>query len=426
MGSVTFSSMRSALNMAPVRLAWLNLRRNRRRSLLSAMIIAIAVFALTSAGGYGLYTYEALEESTARDVGHITLSQPGYFEHDEGVPLSHGLTQSQQLMSKLIAHDQVRAVQPRIYFNGLVSNGAKSTIFTGTGVNAREFTLKGPFLTMETGKTLSAITASRYDPASPEVMLGTGLAKNMGVAVGDWLTLLVTTSEGVLNAMDFRVRGTFSTGVPELDKRQLYIHIHPAQELLQSDKVSTLSVFLTHTADTRAMLTTIRQQLDTFSGLPPIALTPWQERAFFYQNVKSLYDLIFGMMGGVMGLVVFVALFNTLTMSVTERTREIGTLAALGSGRSEIMAGFLREAGLLALMGSLLGALLTAAVSLYLLLIPVNMPPPPGYSEGYPLHVDFSPGLVAGTSMVVLFICLGAAYFSARKGLNKPITEALA
>ncbi|MDW2458832.1 ABC transporter permease, partial [Vibrio sp. 1249-1] len=60
-----------------VRLAWLNLQRNRRRSLLSMLIIAIAIFALTSAGGFGLYTYDSLKESTARDTGHLTLTTPG-------------------------------------------------------------------------------------------------------------------------------------------------------------------------------------------------------------------------------------------------------------------------------------------------------------------------------------------------------------
>ncbi|NCO45309.1 MAG: ABC transporter permease, partial [Vibrio sp.] len=69
------------------RMAALNLLRNRRRSLLSVLIIAIAVFALTSAGGFGLYTYQALRESSARDTGHLTLSQPGFFEQDEESPL---------------------------------------------------------------------------------------------------------------------------------------------------------------------------------------------------------------------------------------------------------------------------------------------------------------------------------------------------
>ncbi|EME3982047.1 ABC transporter permease, partial [Vibrio alginolyticus] len=160
-------------------------------------------------------------------------------------------------------------------------------------------------------------------------------------------------------------------------------------------------------------------------GDQDIEITPWQERAFFYLKVKDLYDRIFGIMGAVMALVVFVALFNTMTMSVTERTREIGTLSALGSYPREIIAGFLREAGLLAVIGSLIGALFTALVTILLMVVDVQMPPPPGRTEGYPLTIYFSWELVAVAGFAVLMICLIAAFFSAHKGVNKPITEAL-
>lgn len=420
-----------------LRFAWLNLLRNGRRSLLSILIIAIAVFALTSTGGFGLYTYESLKESTARDTGHLTLSQPGYFTQDEDMPLSNGLDNSQALIKQIITDDAIRSIQPRIYLSGLVSNGSKSTIFMGTGVNDREFDMKGPFLDIRAGQSLSDVTSSRYDPAKPQVMLGVDLARNLKVDVGDWVTLLATTSDGALNAFDFNVRGIYSTGVPDLDKRQLYIHITSAQELLASDKVSTLSVFLFETAQTNAVHQRLSQQLhqrlsssDQLSKTSdqlsqPIEITPWQDRAFFYNKVKDLYDRIFGIMGTVMGLVVFVALFNTMTMTVTERTREIGTLSALGSYPSEIVRGFLCEAGLLALIGSMLGAVSNALMCVLLLFVDVQMPPPPGRSEGYPLNIYFSFELVAFTTIGVMFICLLAALFSARKGVNKPITEAL-
>lgn len=406
-----------------LRLAWLNLLRNGRRSALSILIITIAVFALTSAGGFGLYTYDSLKESTARDTGHLTLSQPGYFESDEELPLSNGLSDISQLTRNIMKHDEVRGVQPRIYFTGLVSNGMKSTIFMGTGVNDREFDMKGPFLDMKSGKTLSDINSSRYDPMEPEVMLGVDLAKNLNVTIGDWITLLSTTSEGALNALDFKVRGTYSTGVPELDKRQLYIHIQSSQDLLISDKVSTLSVFLFDTERTELMHQRLNEEVKITQQ--DIEITPWQDRAFFYNKVKDLYDLIFGVMGFVMGLVVFVALFNTMTMSVTERTREIGTLSALGSYPNEIIHSFLREAGLLAVIGVIFGALTTAITTVLLMVIDVQMPPPPGRTDGYPLNIYFSFELIAYAGVGVLFICLLAAYLSARKGVRKPITEAL-
>ncbi len=100
------------------KLAWLNLRRNGRRSMLSVMIIAITVFALISAGGFGLYTYQSLQESTARDIGHITLSVPGYFEKDEEMPLSNGLNNTQTMISEIMNNEAVRAVQPPGIFYG--------------------------------------------------------------------------------------------------------------------------------------------------------------------------------------------------------------------------------------------------------------------------------------------------------------------
>lgn len=112
-----------------VRIAYLNLLRNRRRSVLSALIITIAVFALTSAGGFGLYTYESLQESTARDTGHLTISLPGFFEKDEDMPLANGLEDSAVVYKQLISNPDIRGIQPRIEFTGLVSNGNKSTIF---------------------------------------------------------------------------------------------------------------------------------------------------------------------------------------------------------------------------------------------------------------------------------------------------------
>ncbi|KOY42440.1 ABC transporter permease, partial [Vibrio parahaemolyticus] len=353
-----------------VRLAWLNLQRNRRRSLLSMLIIAIAVFALTSAGGFGLYTYDSLKESTARDTGHLTLTTPGYFAKEEEMPLSNGLTHADDITKQLIGLNEVRGVQPRVEFSGLISNGNKSSIFIGIGVNEREFDMKGPFLDVREGQTLSNIHASRYDLAEPEVMLGVDLANNLSVHVGDWITLLATTTDGALNAYDFKVRGIYSTGVPELDKRQLYVHINSAQSLLGSDKVSALSVFLFDTSLTSKVelqVTSVLSKQKQNFGAQDVEITPWQERAFFYLKVKDLYDRIFGIMGAVMALVVFVALFNTMTMSVTERTREIGTLSALGSYPREIIAGFLREAGLLAVIGSLIGALFTALVTVLLM-----------------------------------------------------------
>lgn len=408
------------------RLAALNLQRNRRRSLLSISIIAIAVLALTSAGGFGLYTYDSLRESTARDVGHLTLSLRGYFEQEEETPLANGLEESDSIRQALLVNPAIRGIQPRIELTGLVSNGVKSTIFVGLGVDYKEFDMKGPFLDLRAGQTLQDPNSPRFDPTQPQVMLGVDLARNLNVAVGDWVTLLATTADGALNALDFQVRGLYSTGVPELDKRQLYLHLTSAQELLNSSKVSTLSVYLFTTEHTASVQRWVEEQLSKLHLAQDLQVTPWQQLAVFYTRVKDLYDRLFGVMGTVMAMVVFVALFNTLTMSVSERTREIGTLSALGAYPNDILAGFVREATLLALCGTLLGTLLNLLTIAVVRVADIQMPPPPGRTEGYPLDLYFSFTLVGLCAVGTVVICVLAAWFSARKGVNKPITEALA
>ncbi|KOO11975.1 ABC transporter permease, partial [Vibrio xuii] len=96
------------------------------------------------------------------------VSQPGFFEQDEDTPLENGLSDAQAISRLILANEEVRGVQPRIEFNGLISNGSKSTIFVGSGVNDREFDMKGPFLDVRAGKALSSIHSSRYNSAEPE------------------------------------------------------------------------------------------------------------------------------------------------------------------------------------------------------------------------------------------------------------------
>ncbi|WP_299586006.1 FtsX-like permease family protein [uncultured Microbulbifer sp.] len=401
--------------MRRLKLAVLNLLRNRRRSLLTVAIVSIVVMALMTSGGFGLYTYKSLKEGAARSERHLVFTRPGYFSSDEEYPLQNGLENSDELRKHLMTDSWVKAVQPRIYLNGLISNGEKSTIFLGQGILPSEFRVKGPFLNMTEG----GILRENEDPNDPKILLGKDLAKNLNVKRGDYVTLMSTTVDGALNALDFKVQGVFATGVPDLDKRQVYLSINSAQFILNSKKVSTLHLYGYDLEDTEALKARLAEQATE------LKITTWEDRAFFYQGVKSLYDRIFGLMGVIMAVVIFVSLFNTLVMSVTERTREIGTLSALGTSRTELLLGFVLEALVLSLVGAIVGILLAGAVSVGLMVFDVTMPPPPGKTESYPLVVYFSMNLAWIITLAVAAICVLSSFMAARTGVNKPITEAL-
>lgn len=396
-----------------LRIAWANVLRNRRRSAVTATIAAIGSAAVLIAGGFTLYTYRALAESSARMNGHLVLATPAQFTRDEEVPLQHGLTDADRIRRQLLTEPAVRQVLPRVEFSGLISNGEKSTVMMAVGIEAdSEFAIKGPFLKVRSGRVLASDQRSH-------VLLGDALARSLKATPSTSLTLLASTVDGALNALDVTVEGTFSTGITEIDKRLVYIDMASAQQLLATDRVTSLGVFLDRMASTEPMRTRIQQTQ------PGLAVQTWVEQAAFYRSVRDLYNRIFGGLGLVIGIIVVFVITNAMAMAVIERTREVGTLRALGTLPQQLVGCFALEGLLLGGVGAVLGATLTGLITLALLWLPIEMPPPPGRSSGYPLQIAFDGTLYGATLLAVLVISAVASAAVARRAVNRPIVDAL-
>ena len=395
--------------------AWKNVMRNRRRSLTAMLITALGTAAVLASGGFALYTYESLEEMTARDTGHVVVAHARGFEGDEDVPLQHGLADAAALAGKFGALPEVRAVAPRVQFSGLISNGDKSLVFVGSGVVPEiDFRLRGPQMTFTAGQPPAT------NAPAPEVVIGNELAQMMKAKVGSSLTLLATTTEGNLNAVDVVVSGIASVGVPDIDKRLVLADLASVQKLLLSDKVGTLAIYLKEAADTEAVAARVREMQ------PGLAVKTWRDLAVFYTAVRALYNRIFGILGVIMICIVLFAMSNTLGMAVVERTREIGTLRAIGTLPSEIVRNFVLEGMVIGGTGATVGMLLAGIATFVLLFAGIEMPPPPGRSAGYPLFLSFSPLHYALVTLVVVTLAGCAAWVVSSRAANKPVTEALA
>jgi len=392
-----------------------NTLRNRRRSLVTVAIAALGTAAILLAGGFALYTYQALEQSAARSTGHLIVGVPAQFTQDEDTPLQHGLDHHQALSTQLLADPDVRQVLPRVAFSGLISNGDKSTVMLATGVEPdSEFAVKGPFLNMVAGEVLAS------GAKQAEVMLGDGLAKSLKAKPGASLTLLASTTDGALNALDVTVKGVFSTGVPDIDKRLVYTDIVTAQKLLNTTRVSTLGVFLKRMEATGPA----KQRVARLN--PRLTVQTWLDQAFFYKSVRDLYNRIFGALGLIIGVIVVFVVTNAMAMAIIERTREIGTLRALGTLPSQLLRTLALEGMVLGGVGAAAGALIAFAVSMLLYVVPVQMPPPPGSSRGYPLNVTFDAGMYAVAVLAMVALSMLASAWIARKTVHTPVVEALA
>ena len=404
------------MNARWLKFAFLNTLRNRRRSVVTVSIAALGTAAILLAGGFAIFTYDALAQSSARNTGHLIIGKSEQFTKDEATPLEHGLDNADALKAKLLADADVRAVLPKVEFSGLVSNGDKSTVMMAVGVSPDdEFAVKGPFLRVTAGDVLSGTGT-----ASLQVMLGEALARSLNAKPGSSLTLLASTTDGALNAMDVQVKGTFSTGVPEIDKRLVYTDVLTAQKLLNTQRVSSLGVFLNR------IDLTLPAQTRIAAEQPQLTVQTWVDQATFYQGVKALYNRIFGALGVIIGVIVVFVVTNAMAMAIIERTREIGTLRAMGTLPGQLLRTLALEGMVLGGAGAVVGAAIALAVSVMLYIVPVQMPPPPGRSTGYPLNIAIDPALYLVTLVVMVGLAMLASAWVARKTVHQPVVTALA
>ena len=407
--------------MNPWMVAARNLARHRRRTHLTLLVVAFGFAALALAFGFAAQSLEALREGTIKSgTGHVQVAARGGFETGDGTTLDRGLSSGSRIGAALAQDGAVAQILPRLDFVGLLSDGRRSMPFLGVGVDPQ-----GESRFMEVPR---AVTSGRWLARRSEraVVLGGGLARSLGVRTGDTLTLLAATGDGTLNAMDAEVAGLVTLPIRELDDRYLATTLDLAAELLDSgDRVSKLVVVLrrdparpeAEAARLRALLQAKGFDVETRS---------WRELAPFYRQVRLLYLGIFGFMGAVLAVVVLLASANTMVMAAAERTREIGTLRALGTRPGLIRRLFLCEGLLLALAGSGCGALLALAVRFLLNHSGWTLPPPPGATGVVPLHLKAYAWTYGAGTVVMLVTLAFAAWLPARKAARMPIVEALA
>lgn len=402
------------MNGSWLKFALHNTLRNRRRSAVTISITALGTAAILLAGGFASFTYHGLSQSAARTTGHLIIAKAAQFSKDEDTPLQHGLDKVSELRQQLLDDPDVRYVLPKVEFSGLISNGDKSTVMMATGIDPdAEFAVKGPFLRLRAGKVLRTGQHNM-------VMLGESLAKSLKASPGSSLTLLASTTDGALNALDVIVVGIVSTGTIDIDKRLVFTDVETAQKLLVTERVSSLGVFLSGMDATDPAQARLQK---VFKGLE---VRTWLDQATFYRSVKSLYNRIFGALGLIIGVIVIFVVSNSMAMTIIERTREIGTLRALGTLPRQLIGSLALEGLILSAGGALLGAVVSLSISGLLLIFPVDMPPAPGRTVGYPLQIAADPLLYLMTLLGMLLLAALASSLIARHTVQMPVVKALA
>lgn len=400
-------------------LAFRNLFRNRRRTVMTLLSVSGGIASLLLAGGFFWYLFWGFRETTIRNgVGHLQIFNADHFRRDETRALENGLAGYRDIIAAAGRSPHVRGVAPRIEFFGMASNGMKSATYMATAVLPAEEKRMGFETQVVQGRGFSA---SR-EPAENEAIVGAGLARSMNLRPGSGLTLLAVTAEGALNGIDVDVAGILSTGIKELDDRLLQVTLPAAQRLLETEKVTKLVVGLDRTENTAAVQAALARSLRS-SG---VAIKDWSELSPMYRQMVMMFGGILAFMAVIVFFMAVMSSANTLMMAMFERTREIGTMLAMGTPRSWVLGLFVLEGVLTGLIGAACGLALGNGLGALINRSGIQMPPPPGNVTGFPLRVLHVPELMIGTSVLMVLTLAAASFAPAVRASRLKIVEALA
>ena len=462
-----------------LKIAFRNMLRNLRRSLMTGSAVAAGALALLLFGGFAAYIFAGLETNNVQRIGHLTVFRAGYFLLGAGNPAAYGIDHYRDVIA-LIERDPVvgpmiNVITPTQSLVGIAGNFSGSVeaskTFLGTGLipSNRERMLQWDEFRASAGYVPDR-RMSDEDPSRGEI--GVGLARVLGLcgllglhgcpalpaarsfsgettgaaqrdltdlaardlAAGaqgsnptPQIDLLAATAGGAPNVVQLAVGGAEPQGVKELDDNFVAMPLGLAQQLVygRSEHKATGIVLQLHRSEdlpaAHVRLTTLFRQkhLD-------LEVRDFGELSPFYGQVKNMFSAIFLFIALVMGVIVLFAVVNTMTMNVMERTNEVGTIRALGVRRAGIRSQFTVEGVLIGAIGATVGAVLALVIAALVNHAGLTWIPP-GNATAVPLRLDVAgrAALVGGAWLGLAIITTLAALLPANRAARLPVVDAL-
>lgn len=408
---MTWPDFRAAF--LPLYIAWRNLLRHYRRNITALLSVGFGVAALLAASGFTAGMFEEFREATIHSrYGHVQVTVPGYHQNGRSDPWSYLLPG--EAPAQLLDGVGDGRIAPRLLVNGLASHGDVTLPFIGEGYDPAVDMTDDRSLRMTAGRRLAAGDRDH-------LIVGRGMARRLGVGAGDSLVLLVTNPGGQLGAVEAEIAGVFASFSSDFDAAALLLPIELARRLVGVEGAHAWLVFLDETAKSHAVADHLSATLprDRFD------VQPWDALAEFYRRATELFVQQLQVVKVVVVAIILLGIGNTMMSSVLERTGEIGTVLALGARRREVLRGFLLEAAILGVVGALLGVLLAAALAWLVAMAGIQMPPPPGFSRGYPAALQITPGAMLEALAIAVATTTLAALYPALRASRMVIVDAI-
>ena len=396
-------------------LAMRNLLRHRARTAATLAAIALGVASLILAGGFVKDIFIQLGEATIHSqTGHIQLARQGFWAMRTRSPETHMIAQPDEIKTFLAKQSGVEQVVARINFSGMLNNGKRDLGVMGDGIEPDGEAKIGSFMRYIEGRPL---TNQDLDG----VVVGQGVARTLNLKIGDRVTLVISLAQGAVNTFDFQLVGIFQSFSKEFDARAVRIPLAATRELLDTQAAHLLVMSLARTEETDRIIATVRAQVAK-NGLEA---QTWREISDFYEKTVQLYDAQFSVLRLIIFLMVLLSVANSINMTLFERTREFGTLLALGDEPRRVFVLIMTESALLGLFGALLGVVIGCIFAWGISVIGIEMPPPPNSNLGYTAQIRLDPISVITAGAIGFFAAFIASIFPAHRAANLEVVDAL-
>ncbi len=343
-------------------LAWRNVWKNRRRTVLTLLTIMVGCSMIIfmrawQEGGQG----QMVEDAIALNAGHIQVHEKGFWREESSI--DYAFRADDAMLAKLRRDRDILGFSRRIHAAGLFSKDENTF---GAAIQAVEpdeekgvsvlhrFVLKG-------GRYLSG----GDDRA---VVMGHILAKNLGASVGDKVSMISQGFDGSIASENYTVVGLFRSGSPEYDRSLVLMPFGQAREIFKMmGYVNSIAI---RCADP-ARMDRVRDRLRGSLDAKRLEIMGWDELMPELVQHMAIDRAMAGVFYFILFTVVSFGVLNTIQMSVYERTRELGVMLAIGTGPGRLLRMVLWESALIAVMGITLGAALGSAAGWYFAVHPI-------------------------------------------------------
>ncbi len=342
-----------------LKMAFRNISRNRRRSILAFTSVALAIAGVTFFRGMvGGIIESIVKNSTKNETGHVQITTKKFTEKARFFPVTENIAEPDKIVEAIRSDpevaQQLSMVTERIDFGVLLSNKGHNKTAVGLAGDP------------ETEKQLLMLNNSvrpggRYIQGERETIVGAKIAQALKLDVGDTLKVMTQGADYALHLRKFTVVGIFETGLNILDDRFFQISLDDAKKLLHTGGATQqILIMLKDYRKADAIAARIEQVLNDEA----LDVEPWTSHGDWVPMIgvlEGIYNFVYF-------LVAFLGAFiimNIMMMVVLERRKEIGVIKSMGFSRPDVMLLFLAEGSILGIIGTFVGMLIGGGVNVY-------------------------------------------------------------